>query len=761
MTGFTPILGIPETSPTQTDKTTTMNDGLVALEAANNAQAIIDFTAGDVTLTTTQWTRNIIFTASNVSGDQNLVVPLTLRLFAVRNPSAHTINVGGISGATVAVLTGTGAIIQCDGTNCWLFGSGGSGAIGLTGQPGGAVSISYLFNASTTPADPGASHLLLNDATQNAATGVYVSDTDTFGSDWAAVLDTLDDSTSTDKGTLRLFNEADPSKWIVFTVTGLSSFSTYRALAVTEVGSSSASPFSAGNSIVLTFDRTGDKGVTGPAPSPAGMVATDGTVALTATLSGDFNYTTGTLTLTSAVEHTANKNAASGYAGLNGSGYVSFAQLPPSLSEATFFVGTVNGATMVTSTSGTISSGTLTAGSATLEAGMMFKISTAGTTTVDGISQWNVGDQIVYSGISDTWLKIGGLSSEVLSVGGTVGAIGVGGNLAMSGTTIVVVPTPTIEGALITNTFSASATHPLKIIDSGSSGTLAPMAATQGNSLAQIVPADGVNPILEMAAFGTGVWGSFVLRAAEGTRASPSAVSSGDTLGEYSFVGYDGTAWPSFSARHGKFQFVATESWNSGAHGYAAQIVVGNTGTTTTSVYNFQDGNLAIPGTTLTVAGGSVELQANKGVALGYAGLDADGFVPLDQMQPEITYTDLAIPFPGKPPQFTSGPPATGRVTVLLRQALVLPANMLDSSMGFITAATGTPAFIVSSWHTGTITARGTLTINSGGTVSISGAGTLDVTLEPQDMLICDPPATPDATLSDGCVTVRMWKVAG
>jgi hypothetical protein len=53
--------------------------------------------------------------------------------------------------------------------------------------------------------------------------------------------------------------------------------------------------------------------------------------------------------------------------------------------------------------------------------GYMYKVSVAGTTTVDGVSQWNVGDQLVFDGT--VWDKIDGIANEVLSVFGRVGAV--------------------------------------------------------------------------------------------------------------------------------------------------------------------------------------------------------------------------------------------------------------------------------------------------------------------------------------------------
>jgi hypothetical protein len=63
----------------------------------------------------------------------------------------------------------------------------------------------------------------------------------------------------------------------------------------------------------------------------------------------------------------------------------------------------------------------LTSGTGT--AGAIYKVATAGTTTLDGISNWNIGDAAVFSNISNTWVKFDGVTTEVLSVVGLTGAV--------------------------------------------------------------------------------------------------------------------------------------------------------------------------------------------------------------------------------------------------------------------------------------------------------------------------------------------------
>lgn len=109
-------------------------------------------------------------------------------------------------------------------------------------------------------------------------------------------------------------------------------------------------------------------------------------------------------------EVTSNKGVASGYASLDGSGKVPTSQLPAAVAGAMSFQAVWNAST----NSPALSSGTGTPG-------YFYIVGTAGTTSLDGISQWNVGDLLVFE--NSVWNKIDGNPTEVISVAGLVGAI--------------------------------------------------------------------------------------------------------------------------------------------------------------------------------------------------------------------------------------------------------------------------------------------------------------------------------------------------
>nr|WP_314540152.1 hypothetical protein [uncultured Massilia sp.] len=124
---------------------------------------------------------------------------------------------------------------------------------------GGAYALPYVFDAATTDADPGAGKLRLSSATQSAAT-VMRLDVMAGVSDVSGILDKFDASTSDVKGSIRLVKMGDPSKWLTFDVMSRTAPSGYRNLTVVNTGGSSASPFAAGDGVLLFFQRNGDVG---------------------------------------------------------------------------------------------------------------------------------------------------------------------------------------------------------------------------------------------------------------------------------------------------------------------------------------------------------------------------------------------------------------------------------------------------------------------------------------------------------------------
>jgi len=125
---------------------------------------------------------------------------------------------------------------------------------------GGAYAIPYTFSTGAVAATTG----MCSVDNAPAPAHVYLNRSLASGS-VDAILQTFDDSTSVLKGTLRLVKQTDATKWMVLSVTSLTTYTGYVDLAVTSIQSSSgtASPFANNDPVLVYFQRTGDRGDVG------------------------------------------------------------------------------------------------------------------------------------------------------------------------------------------------------------------------------------------------------------------------------------------------------------------------------------------------------------------------------------------------------------------------------------------------------------------------------------------------------------------
>ena len=137
--------------------------------------------------------------------------------------------------------------------------AGPKGEKGAEGNFGGAT-FDYTFSSSTgTPTDLNTGRLRLNNSSVSSATIMFIDDEDDNGTNIEAFLRTVDDSTSTIKGHVRISNKLDASDFALFTISSATEQSGFHQVGVSYV-SGSASSFDNGEDIIVTFARTGDLG---------------------------------------------------------------------------------------------------------------------------------------------------------------------------------------------------------------------------------------------------------------------------------------------------------------------------------------------------------------------------------------------------------------------------------------------------------------------------------------------------------------------
>jgi hypothetical protein len=121
---------------------------------------------------------------------------------------------------------------------------------------GGGDGFRFTYSANTTDADPGAGTFRANDTIWSSVTTLYVDLAEFGGTDITAWIDSLDDEIGAVKGRLRITSIADPTKWLVFKLTGWTTATGYRKLTVAYVDGPGGISTTAGDTF-LSFDALG------------------------------------------------------------------------------------------------------------------------------------------------------------------------------------------------------------------------------------------------------------------------------------------------------------------------------------------------------------------------------------------------------------------------------------------------------------------------------------------------------------------------
>ena len=137
---------------------------------------------------------------------------------------------------------------------------GSQGTVGADGSFGG-VTVEYATNASTTMADPGSGTIRFDAADTSTATHIAIDVEDVNAFNLASYLQTIDDSTSTIKGHVKISVKTDTATFGIWAINSMVDNSGWYNIDVTPLSGSGNIPD--GSDVLVTFARTGDIGAQG------------------------------------------------------------------------------------------------------------------------------------------------------------------------------------------------------------------------------------------------------------------------------------------------------------------------------------------------------------------------------------------------------------------------------------------------------------------------------------------------------------------
>ena len=386
----------------------------------------------------------------------------------------------------------------------------------------------------------------------------------------------------------------------------------------------------------------------------------------------------------------ATKGVANGVASLDGSGTVPVSQLPAAVLGALSYQGTWNATT-----------NTPTLTSSTGTKGYYYVVSVAGSTNLNGITDWQVGDWAVYNG--SVWQKIDN-TDAVTSVNGYTGTV------VLTAADVSAVPYTGATGAVDLNAKTLVNISNLGV-NTNTVPTIRARVVGDNNSTSRIAmrgySSDANSSAIRVSKF-------------RGTVAAPQAPISGDSLGKFELAGYGTTSSDSYPQV--SLEGVTTEVWGATARGAKAVVkVTPNTTTTQVTALTINQDSTAVFANTVTANGTlltgntgtvtSVAATAGTGISVSGSPITTSGTLTITNTAPDQTVSiasGTGISATGTYPAFTvtnTAPDQTVAMTsgtgisVTGTYPNFTVTNTSPSSGGTVTSVTGT-APVVSSGGT-------------------------------------------------------------
>jgi len=388
---------------------------------------------------------------------------------------------------------------------------------------------------------------------------------------------------------------------------------------------------------------------------------------------------------------TKDAGVANGVATLDGSGTVPISQLPAAVLGALSYQGTWNAST---------NTPTLTSSVGTK--GYYYVVNVAGSTNLNGITDWVVGDWAVYNG--SAWQKVDN-TDAVTSVNGYTGTV------VLTAADVSAVPYTGATGAVDLNNKSLTNVSNLGV-GTAVVPTIKIRAIGDNNSSSRIAmrgySSDANSSAIRVTKF-------------RGTAGAPQAPQSGDSLGKFELAGYGTTSSEGYP--QASLEGVATEAWGAVARGTKAVIkVTPNTTTTQVTALTINQDSTAVFANTVTANGTlltgntgtvtSVAATAGTGITVSGSPITTSGTLTITNSAPDQTVVLTAgtgISTSGTYPNFTI-------------------TNTSPSSGGTVTSVSGTTGRITSTGGTTPVIdlASGVATAGTTGSSSLIPVVTID-----------------------------------
>jgi hypothetical protein len=375
--------------------------------------------------------------------------------------------------------------------------------------------------------------------------------------------------------------------------------------------------------------------------------------------------------------------------------------------------------------------------------GYYYVVSVAGSTNLNGVTDWQIGDWAVYNGTA--WQKVDN-TDAVTSVNGYTGTV------VLTAADVSAVPYTGATGAVDLNNKSLANVSNLGV-GTSTVPTIKIRAVGDNNSSSRIAmrgySSDANSSAIRVTKF-------------RGTAGAPQAPQSGDSLGKFELAGYGTTSSEGYP--QASLEGVATEAWGAIARGTKAVIkVTPNTTTTQVTALTIDQDSAATFASTVTANGvlltgntgtvTSVAATAGTGISVTGSPITTSGTLTVTNTAPDQTVVLTAgtgIATSGTYPNFTitnTSPSSGGTVTSVTGTAPVVSSGGNTPAISMAAANTTTNGYLTSTdWNTfngkgsGTVTSvGGTGTVNGltlTGTVTTSGNLTLGGTLD-----LSSPPA--------------------